>query len=99
LININLCINNLNWDIILSSNDINNDVTIFINKIDIICIINSTKKMSRKCNFFNYKLKPWITKEIIVSIMHREKIYGQKVKNPNNTTLISEYNKFRNLHK
>jgi len=47
----------LNWNIIPSSNDVTN----FINKID-ICIINSTKKMSRKCNSFNYKLKPWITK-------------------------------------
>lgn len=54
---LNLCIHNLNWNIILSSNDINNDVTNFMKKID-ICIINSTKKISRKFNSFNYKLKP-----------------------------------------
>jgi len=81
---LNLCINNLNWDIILSSNNINNGVTNFMKKID-ICIINSTKKISRKCNYYNYKLKPWITKGIILSIRHRKKMYGKKVKNPNNT--------------
>jgi len=72
---LNLCINNLNWDIILSSNDINNDVTNFMNKID-ICIINSTKINSRTFNSFNYKLKPRITKGIIVFIRHRQKVYG-----------------------
>jgi len=93
---LNLSINNFNWDIILSSNDIDVDVTNFINKID-LCIANSTKKISRKFNSYNYKLKPWITKGIIVSIRHREKMYGQKIKNPNNITLITKYNKFRNL--
>lgn len=62
-----------------------------------LCIANSTKKISRKFNSYNYKLKPWITKGIIVSIRHREKMYGQKIKNPNNITLITKYNKYRNL--
>jgi len=67
-----------------------------MNKIDLF-IANFTKNISRKFNFYNYKLKPWITKGIIVSIRHREKMYDQKIKNPNNITLISKYNKFRNL--
>jgi len=79
----------------LNSNDINN-VTNFIYKID-LCIISSTKKNSKTFNSKNYKLKLWITKGIIVSIRHKEKMCCQKNKNPNNMTLISKYNKFRNL--
>jgi len=88
---LNLSINNLNWDSILSSNEINNDVANFMNKID-FCIINFTKKISRKFNFYYYKLKPWITKGTI------EKMYYQKIKNPHNIKLISKYNKFRSLN-
>lgn len=75
----NLSINNTDWNNILN-NDIDDYVTNFINTID-LCINNYSRKISRKCKFFNHKLKPWIIKRVIVSIRYKEKMYSQKIKN------------------
>ncbi len=52
------------------------------------------KKLSKKET--NFKLKPWITPNIIKKIKHRNKLFVQKKKKPNDMNIKYIYNKFRN---
>jgi hypothetical protein len=83
-----------NWDHVINENEINLATNSFIQTLQNIILEMTTKiKISAK----NTKIKPWITRGLINSIRHRDKLKKKLNRQPYNLALKNEFIRFRNM--
>ena len=80
-----------NWDDIYKNSNVEEITNLLIRKIQ--NSIDKSKKFINKKT--TYKIKPWITEGIIISINKRNKLKKQLILN-NNLTLLNNYKNYRN---
>ena len=82
----------VNWNQVLNHNNGNQDCSEFYKYFDrIYCESFPLVQISRK----RYKDKPWITKGLLISILHKNRLYKESILNPNDSN-IHRYNTYKN---
>lgn len=81
------------WDELYQIDNVNVAFDVFRNKL-VQCIQKSTKTTKIKSS--EKKIKPWITRGLIISIRNRDKLKLVVNKNRNNLILVQEYKRYRN---
>lgn len=82
------------WSTVTGTNDVNLSCSIFVNNLKTI-IKDSTKNVRVASKYV--KIKPWITKGLLISIRKRDKMSKQLKKQPFNPDLKSRFHNYRNL--
>jgi hypothetical protein len=91
-----LCdLKNTNWDI-LYDNDINISTKNILNTIQNIINKHAPMKLASRSKLKQIN-KPWLTRGIIRSAKHKQKMYHAIMKNPHDTEKLSKYKKYSNV--
>lgn len=78
---------------VFNSNDVNNSVKMFINKVAQIVDSSTTIKLE---NSKNKKIKEWMIQNLLCSVRLKQELSLKVTKHPNNAKLVSYYHKYKN---
>lgn len=85
---------NINWQEIIKGKNVNAFADTLINVIT-TCLIDNTKK--KKLTYNKAGKKDWITPSILKSIIKKNTLYKEHIKDPYNSDLKKKYNAYKNV--